>query len=517
QLGKNVFIYTLCLQSTEVELFSFLHTNMGHLFLYNWFSYGPYKRLSMKSATNLGKANNKYTLCPAREMINITLNMESDMNVSNISFPNETNSTPVPYIEYVYRPETYIVPILFAFIFIIGVVGNGTLVLIFIRHRNMRNVPNIYIFSLALGDLLVIITCVPFTSTVYTVETWPYGERICKLSECIKDISIGVSVFTLTALSADRFFAIVDPMRKLHTGGGGRKATKYTIVSAAAIWILAIICALPAAIASYIRFFTINENKTIGVCYPYKEEWGEVYAESMVIAKFIIYYAIPLIIISFFYLLMARHLILSTRNMPGEMQGQPRQVRARKKVAKMVLAFVIIFAICFFPQHVFMLWFYSDQEQAQKKFNTFWHVFRIIGFCLSFINSCINPIALYCVSGTFRKHFNRYLLCICCTDKNSAGRNRNGNSSNSCRTSLASRRHLSTLTSSKRYAACSKSTWDSTTLAQFHNKITITTFMNGGMLGNNKHIQHCSTICNVSAFNHPNPLNVSVSELQRRY
>lgn len=67
--------------------------------------------------------------------------------------------------------------------------------------------------------LQVILTCVPFTFTVYIVDSWPFGLVLCKVSECAKDISIGVSVFTLTALSADRFFAIVDPMRKLHASG----------------------------------------------------------------------------------------------------------------------------------------------------------------------------------------------------------------------------------------------------------------------------------------------------------
>jgi hypothetical protein len=74
------------------------------------------------------------------------------------------------YVPYEKRLETYIVPVVFALIFFVGVVGNGTLVLIFIRHRKMRNVPNTYIFSLALGDLLVIVTCVPFISTLYTVS-----------------------------------------------------------------------------------------------------------------------------------------------------------------------------------------------------------------------------------------------------------------------------------------------------------------------------------------------------------
>ena len=86
-----------------------------------------------------------------------------------------------------------------------------------------------YICSLAVGDILVIFFCVPFTSTVYTVESWPYGLLVCKFSEFIKDVSIGVSVFTLTALSADRYFAIVDPMRKLT----GCRATRITCVTIA--------------------------------------------------------------------------------------------------------------------------------------------------------------------------------------------------------------------------------------------------------------------------------------------
>jgi len=86
-----------------------------------------------------------------------------------------------------------------------------------------------------------------------------------------------------------------------------------------------------------------------------------------------------------------------------------RQVRARKKVAKTVLAFVLVFAVCFLPNHVFMLWFYYNPK-SREEFNDFWLVLRIVGFCLCYGNSCINPIALYLVSGTFRKHFDRLLF-----------------------------------------------------------------------------------------------------------
>ncbi|XP_063386616.1 neuropeptide CCHamide-1 receptor-like [Cydia fagiglandana] len=327
----------------------------------------------------------------------------------NISMEELMNGSE-PYQPYYQRPETYIVPIIFALIFVIGVVGNGTLVTVFVRHKAMRNVPNTYILSLALADLLVIITCVPFTSIVYTVESWPWGVTVCRVSEAAKDVSIGVSVFTLTALSADRYFAIVDPLRKLHATGGSKRATRLTVATAIGIWLLAALLATPAYVGSYVRAFVVNPTTQFLVCYPYPPDWGETYPSTMVLLRFLVYYSLPLAVIALFYILMARHLVLSTQNMPGEMQGTQRQMRARRKVALTVLAFVLVFAACFLPSHVFMMWFYYCPT-AQEDYNGWWHALRIIGFCFSFLNSCVNPIALYCTSGIFRKHFNRYLLC----------------------------------------------------------------------------------------------------------
>ncbi|XP_018309094.1 neuropeptide CCHamide-1 receptor [Mycetomoellerius zeteki] len=314
------------------------------------------------------------------------------------------------YTPYSERPETYFVPVIFLLILLIGLIGNTVLALMILRHTNMRNVPNTYVLSLALGDLLVIMTCVPFTITVYVLDSWPFGLLICKISECAKDISVGVSVFTLTALSADRFFAIANPMRKLHVAGSGKRAIRFTTIIVILIWVLAIILAIPGSF-SYIRFFRVNQNVSFYVCYPFPEKFGPNYPKTIVACRFFIYYIIPLTIIAVFYILMARHLMRSTRDVLCEMQGQIKQIQARKKLAKMVMAFVIIFAVCFFPQHVFMLWFYFNPT-SQTDYNIFWHYFRILGFCLAFINSCINPIALYCVSGAFRKYFDRYLPCF---------------------------------------------------------------------------------------------------------
>lgn len=86
----------------------------------------------------------------------------------------------------------------------VGLLGNITLVKIFVTTSAMRSVPNIFISSLAAGDLLLLVTCVPVDAFRYFSEEWVFGEAACKLIPVIQLTSVGVSVFTLTALSADR-------------------------------------------------------------------------------------------------------------------------------------------------------------------------------------------------------------------------------------------------------------------------------------------------------------------------
>lgn len=70
------------------------------------------------------------------------LNVIVNANISYATASGSMDDSEHVYTPYENRPETYIVPVLFAIIFVVGVLGNGTLVVIFLRHRAMRNVPN---------------------------------------------------------------------------------------------------------------------------------------------------------------------------------------------------------------------------------------------------------------------------------------------------------------------------------------------------------------------------------------
>lgn len=126
-----------------------------------------------------------------------------------------------------------------------------------------------YIFSLAVGDLLVILICVPTAGIVYVYDHWPWegrvGNLICRGSEFARDVSTGVSIFTLVALAFDRYTAVVSPLKKLQA-----RSIKIRVIIAVS-WTLAVACALPALIMSEVMF----RGGTF-FCTPY-EGVGDIY------------------------------------------------------------------------------------------------------------------------------------------------------------------------------------------------------------------------------------------------
>ena len=345
----------------------------------------------------------------ATDQFNVTQVVNASINMTL----DEAIVDDTSYIPYSSRPETYLVPILFLIIFAVGLTGNGLLIFIFMRHKSLRNVPNTFILALSIGDMMVIVGTIPFISLIYTLESWPFGNFICKLSEFMRDLSIGVTSLSLMALSIDRYLAIALALKQVSMNF---RSKKMAYLTSGIVWALAIVIAIPGGYSSHVMEYRTSNTTFIHVCYPYPLEWIDWYPKIMVMTKFVLLYLIPLIFISISYALLARHLLLTKKR--AKETGIPtptnykNQLKSRAKVAKLVLVFVAIFILSFLPNHVFMLWFYFTYPESLKNYNDFWHFLKIAGYVLSFANSCTNPFVLYLSSGRFRAHYRQYLCCL---------------------------------------------------------------------------------------------------------
>ncbi|XP_059212311.1 neuromedin-B receptor [Centropristis striata] len=289
----------------------------------------------------------------------------------------------------------------------VGLLGNITLVKIFITNSAMRSVPNIFISSLAAGDLLLLLTCVPVDAFRYFSEDWVFGPAACKLIPVIQLTSVGVSVFTLTALSADRYKAIVNPM-DIQTSS----AVFWTCLKAVSIWLLSVLLAVPEAVFSQLVHMPghrDHSNVTFVNCVPYPLS-NQMHPKIHSVMIFLVYFLVPLTIISVYYYHIARTLIKSAHDMPGEVsEHTKRQMETRKRLAKIVLVFVGLFALCWFPNHV--LYMYRSFHYHQMDLSLAHLVITLLARVLSFSSSCVNPFALYLLSESFRRHFNSQLRC----------------------------------------------------------------------------------------------------------
>lgn len=326
--------------------------------------------------------------------------------------PSQT-SDESSYVPYKNRPETYLVPLIFLIIFVVGLVGNGLLIFIFMRHKSLRNVPNTFILCLSAGDIMVIVGTIPFISLIYTLESWPFGTFICKLSEFMRDLSIGVTSLSLMVLSIDRYLAIAMALKQLNLSIRSKKSA---YITSGIVWILAILIAIPGGYNSHVIEIKPSNTTVIRVCYPFPLEWIDWYPKIMVMTKFVLLYVVPLIFISISYAMLARHLLMTKKR--AKETGVPtpanyrNQLKSRAKVAKLVLVFVAIFVISFLPNHLFMLWFYYTYPRSMENYNGWWHFLKISGYVLSFANSCTNPCVLYLSSGRFRAYYRAYLCCL---------------------------------------------------------------------------------------------------------
>lgn len=86
----------------------------------------------------------------------------------------------------------YINTVVSCLVFVVGIIGNSTLLRIIYKNKCMRNGPNILIGSLALGDLLHIIIGIPIN--VYKVSGGRWESFTASAKKLLKILKISISL-----------------------------------------------------------------------------------------------------------------------------------------------------------------------------------------------------------------------------------------------------------------------------------------------------------------------------------
>lgn len=95
--------------------------------------------------------------------------------------------------------------VIYATIFVTGLVGNVSTCIVIARNRSMHTATNYYLFSLAISDLLLLVSGLP-PEMYYIWSNYPYvfGETFCVLTSFAAETSANATVLTITAFTIER-------------------------------------------------------------------------------------------------------------------------------------------------------------------------------------------------------------------------------------------------------------------------------------------------------------------------
>ncbi|XP_037856738.1 neuromedin-B receptor isoform X2 [Chlorocebus sabaeus] len=186
-------------------------------------------------------------------------------------------------------------------------------------------------------------------------------------------------------------------------------AVLWTCVKAMGIWVVSVLLAVPEAVFSEVARISGLDNSSFTACIPYPQT-DELHPKIHSVLIFLVYFLTPLAIISIYYYHIAKTLIKSAHNLPGEYnEHTKKQMETRKRLAKIVLVFVGCFIFCWFPNHILYMYRSFNYNEIDPSLGHM--IVTLVARVLSFCNSCVNPFALYLLSESFRKHFNSQLCC----------------------------------------------------------------------------------------------------------
>ncbi|XP_071115628.1 allatostatin-A receptor-like [Haliotis cracherodii] len=320
-------------------------------------------------------------------------------NSSGIYIFNDNEEEPV-----IFTPETRIVPALFLIIFVVGLIGNGLLVYIVVRHAAMRTVTNLYLVNLSVVDILFLVACVPLTSVAYGITDWPFGDGLCKFVNYTMGVCLAVSVMTLAATGLDRYYAIIHPVRSRTF-----RTSKRAMAIMLGIWVASVLIMVPRAfLYGLSELWHFHDMRMF--CNRHQGAHDQIWIVRRKVDSILMFLAmflLPQVILSFCHCRIVRKLWTSVR--PG---SRPNDIsltalRARRKIAKIIFAITVAFGVGWLPIHIVRL--HEDFIGSGNKI-----IFKdreVFALCFSYGANAINPIIYCLLSGNFRYHFKMAIMC----------------------------------------------------------------------------------------------------------
>ncbi|XP_030055574.1 putative G-protein coupled receptor 34 [Microcaecilia unicolor] len=270
----------------------------------------------------------------------------------------------------------------YSIIFIIGLIGNMLALYVFL-HLNKWNSIQVYLFNVAIADLLLIF-CLPFRVMYHIARNkWLLHPVFCKVVGNLFYMNMYISIILLGLISIDRYTKLTCYQQKRAS------KPKRSVYICCILWAMAII-----AVIVMIR----TEEHHPYLCFHYqgkqKAKWKASFNYLLVIVFWIVFI---LLILS--YVKIAKNLLSISKKRSHFPNSEKYNITAQKS-----FIVLFIFTICFVPYHTLRFIYITSQLQNTP---CYWketmHKSNEVMLVLSACNSCLDPLMYFFLSSCVRK------------------------------------------------------------------------------------------------------------------
>lgn len=270
--------------------------------------------------------------------------------------------------------------------FVLGMLGNVTVVFGYLFCLKSWNSSNVYLFNLSISDFAFLCT-LPMLIRSYANESWMYGDVLCIFNRYVLHANLYTSILFLTFISIDRYLLMKYPFRE-HV----LQKKEFAALISLAVWVLVTLEVLPI-----FPFINADQSGKDTVCKDYASSGNPKYNLIYSLCLTLLGFLVPLFVMCFFYYKMV---VFLKRRSRQQVTALPLD-----KPLRLVILVVAIFSVLFTPYHVMRnvriasrldSW---PQGCSQEVIKTLYIVTRP----LAFLNSAVNPLFYFLMGDHFRE------------------------------------------------------------------------------------------------------------------
>ncbi|XP_053550076.1 C-C chemokine receptor type 7 [Bombina bombina] len=264
-------------------------------------------------------------------------------------------------------------PAMYAVVCLIGVTGNGLVIITYLYFKRLKTGTDFYLLNLAIADMIFLLTLPFWAASV--ARNWAFGNVMCKIIYCLYKMSFFSGMFLLMFVSIERYFAIVKaPSAHRHRS----KTVMISKLSSVCNWIFAFFLSIPELIYS-----GLTNSGNMDMCIIFSEDIQSLSAK-LKICQMVFGFLFPLIIMSSCYCMIIRKL-LQARNFE------------KYKAIKVIIAIVIVFVVFQLPYNSVML-IKAINNTTNCHISKQIDIADDVTYSLACFRCCLNPF-LYAIIG----------------------------------------------------------------------------------------------------------------------